>query len=52
MALTDEQIERYSRQRSYSAWQLAFPPGKDNPVLNAFIVVNHTDVSKDPLEII
>lgn len=25
---------------------------KDNPVLNAFIVVNHTDVSKDPLEII
>lgn len=25
---------------------------KDNPVLNAFIVVNHTEVSKDPLEII
>ena len=25
---------------------------KDNPVLNAFIVVNHTDVSKDPLEIL
>ena len=25
---------------------------KDNPVLNAFIVENHTDVSKDPLEIV
>lgn len=25
---------------------------KDNPALNAFIVINHTDVSKDPLEII
>ena len=25
---------------------------KDNPVLNAFIVVNHTEVSKDPLEIL